>query len=177
MLVLPLGAVRGIVFDPTIKELAVFRDMNVPEMVIPAAPGVRVILPIVRPVGAAVMVSLPIVIVRAGGVEAGVRGMVWELRMSWLAVLRDSKVPSTVTSGAPAVSVDPPISTFVGFAVMVWLPIAVTNFLPAGFGSGMVLNPTTIAEDTRDIGVPDIVIAGTPGVSVVPAMETPFASC
>lgn len=172
--VLSLEPARGIVFDPTIKELALFRDTYVPEMVVPGAPGVSVDPAIARPVGAAVITWEPMVVVRGLAVGVEVRVMVWELRMSWLAVFRDTSVPSIVIPIAPGVSVDPPIWTFVGLAVMVWLPMAVTNNCSVGVGSGMVLDPMRKAEDPREIGVPDTVIAGASGVSVVPAIETPL---
>ena len=40
-------------------------------------------------------------------------------------------------------------------------------------GNAMILVPMANSDEPREIGVPDTVIPGPPGVRVVPAMENP----
>lgn len=86
-------------------------------------------------------------------------------------------VPETMIGGAPGVKVVPAITRAVGVAVMTWPAIVAVRRSGLGFsgtrGTVDVLVPTMGADGPKCIGVPDTVIGGAPGVSVVPAMEMP----
>ena len=89
--------------------------------------------------------------------------------MSWLAVFKDSNVPSSDTPGAPGARVVPAIVTILGAAVIAWPPIVVVIWGRGSRASGTVDVPTTRAEGPKYIGVPDTVMGGDPLVKVVPA--------
>lgn len=67
---------RGMVWEPRRRALAVLRERNVPEMVVPGDPGVRELPAMRRRFGAAVMGSLAMDVVVVKGVFVEGRGMV-----------------------------------------------------------------------------------------------------
>ena len=84
-------------------------------------------------------------------------------------------VPDTVTTAPAAVRVLSAMMRPLLLLVKVYPPIS--KVLGVGeeacVGSGMVEVPITMLEPAREIGVPEIVIAGAPGVRVWPDMTMP----
>lgn len=167
---------RGMVWEPRRRSLAVLRERNVPEMVVPGDPGVRVLPAMRRWFGAAVRgwLAMDVVVVKGDFVEG--RGMVLALRRNWPAGLRERVVPEMVVAGAPGLRVCPAIAMAFGAAVMAWPAMVVVMGCGAGFARGSVLVPTMRAEDASWIGVPDTVIGGAPLVRVVPATAIAFGA-
>ena len=87
---------------------------------------------------------------------------------------RDMGVPAMVMAGAPGVRVVPATATPEGRMVASW-PAAVMTWGEAEEGKFIVEVPATRPLEPREMGVPAMVMAGALGVSVVPAMATPFA--
>ncbi len=88
-------------------------------------------------------------------------------------------MPEMVRGGDPGVRVTPAISAAVGRRVMAWFARVVTRIFGNAFGRGIGDSvPRARPDGLMEIGVPEMVMAGAPGVRVVPAMETPFGrSC
>ena len=73
----------------------------------------------------------------------------------------------------PCASVVPAIGNAVGFAVKVTVPtVKIDVDVGDEAGRGIVLLPTTKAATPNEMRVPEMVIAGAPGVKVEPAMMT-----
>jgi len=89
-------------------------------------------------------------------------------------VPREIGVPDIVTTAAFGANVVPAI-TMLPFAraVTAW-PAAVMRVPGAGVGTGIIDVPITKPSVPKEIGVPDMDIAGALGVKVVPAIAMPF---
>ena len=157
-----------------ISWLAVFRDSTVPPRVVPGDPGLRVVPARVMAFGAAVMGWTAMMVVIVFGTVDAVKGIVLEPTTNWPASSRDSTVPSIVVPGAPGLREVPAMATAVGAAVIAWPAIVVMSCVGAGDTKDTVLEPTTRADGSKCIGVPDTVMGGAPGVKVVPATAMAF---
>ena len=167
---------RGTVLEPTISWPAVLRETSVPPIVTPEAPGVKAVPAMDILSGAAVMTWPSIVVIIEFG-DADSRGMVFEPTISWLAVSKDSSVPSSVMPGAPGVRTVPATVTAFGAAVIAW-PATFVVIVSGTFDArGIVLEPTTNCPAvSRDIIVPSIAVPGAPGLRVLPAIATAFGA-
>ena len=96
----------------------------------------------------------------------------------------ETGVPDIVIAGAPGVRVVPAMEIPFGrgtavspFIIVGWYDGVVAGVICAGNADarGMELPPMIRLEGPIEIGVPEIVTGGAPGVRVVPAMETPLA--
>lgn len=170
-----------IVCESNINSPAVFSDMSVPFSVIPA-PGVNAVPAISTAVGAAVrawlarvVINWPVIVV-IGAAEG--RGIVADPMMR-AEEPREIGMLEIVRAGAPGVRVVPAISTALGRMVMAWLARVVIICEGNAFVRGIgVPVPITRPDEPMDIGVPEMVMAGAPGVRVEPAIETPLGrSC
>lgn len=83
---------------------------------------------------------------------------------------RDTLVPDMVTGGPPGTIEVSAKTKPAGLAVNVWPP---TVKIDDG-GRAMMLLPTTRPADPSEIGVPDMVIGGAPGIRVVLSTTNPF---
>ena len=83
-------------------------------------------------------------------------------------------VPEIVTAGPPILTVVPAIANWprAGYNVAA-CPASVITEPEEGAGRGTVEVPNISPETPRDTGVPEIVIAGSSILSVVPAIDTP----
>lgn len=143
-------------------------DIGVPDIVTGAPFGERVALPTRKPAGFGVKI-VPAT-VKTGSEERERKGIVL-VPVTNPEAPRDTGIPDPVTTGLFDRRLEPPLRNPVGFAVKDWL--ATENTKEGGFdGKGTVCVPTTIFDDPRDTGVPDIVIIST-GVIKVPATEKP----
>jgi len=88
----------------------------------------------------------------------------------------ETLVPEMVAAGPPAKRVLPAMTTPPGTAAKVWPATVKAEALGVGVGSAIVDVPTTRPELPNTTGVPDIVIAGAPGKSVLPEMTTPLGT-
>lgn len=102
--------------------------------------------------------------------------MVFEPTTNSPAGSRDTGIPPKVTPGAPEDRVEPATSTPFGAAVTASPATVVMDGVVSSAGSETVLLPAMRAMKPSDMGVPDTVIGGVPGVRVVPATEMPLES-
>jgi len=155
--------------DPTTSPL-VPSDMTVPAIVIGGAFGVRVVPAIFTPFDRTVT-DWPAAVMTGTGVRPG-RGTV-DVPTTRPLFPREIEVPEIVIAGAFGVRVIPAIATPFG-RMVAGCPAAVITGAVVGAGRGIVDVPTTRPLFPREIGVPEIVMAGAFGVRVVPAIATPF---
>ena len=87
---------------------------------------------------------------------------------------KEMGVPEMVIPGPPLYKDVLAMAKPFTFGVNIWLPTEKT--VGVGGCSAMVLVPMMSAEGPRDIGVPEIVRGGPPGVRLVPAIAKPLES-
>ena len=127
---------RRMVFEPITSWLAVFKDINVPSIVIPGAIGIRVVPATMTAFGAAVTAWPPMEVVIVCG-DSWAKGMVLEPTINWPAVSRDIVVPSIVAPGSPGLKVLPAMTTAFGAAVIAWPAIVLTMGFTTGYTGGL----------------------------------------
>lgn len=163
---------RSMLEDPMSNFPDGAKEIGVPEMVIAAPPGRGVEPASSKPVDSAVNVWPPTVKVFDG--NFGVKRLVLELLMNNTPDgLRDTAVLEIVISVLPGTSLEPASMKPAGLAVIVWPPIVKTN---DGVGDSSLAScmglPSrkSVPEEARLIGVPEMVMPGQSGKSVVPPM-------
>ena len=177
-MVITAGAGVGlrIIVEPpiTMLDASGARDIGVPEIVTAEAPGNIVCVPITNSDRAfAVTVDPPNVMTAGTGVGAAPRTIV-EVPMTMFEAYgaKEMGVPEIVIAEAPGTTVCVPMTALdCPFRVI----IDPTKVVNAGAELIFIVElPTTrfATDGPRDIGVPDMVIAGPPGISVcVPMMK------
>ena len=145
------------------------REIGVPPTTTLEAPGVKTVPAMAILSLAAVMSRPPIVVVIELG-DADSKDNVFDPAIRWLAVSKDSNVPSSVMPGAPGLRVMPAREIMFDAAVMAWPAMVVIICFGAGVMRGTVLVPIMRADEPKYIGVPDMVIGEAPLVKVEPAI-------
>lgn len=168
-----VGVGRGMVLLPMMRP-EVPRRMGVPEIVIGGPPAWRVVPAMATPVGLAVKVWPPTVKAVEAAIALGIVAV--ELPTMIFEVPTETHVPEMVAAGPPAERVLPDMITPPGTAVRVWPATVKAEELGVGVGRAIVDVPTTRPELPNTIGVPDMVIAGPPGESVLPENTTPLGT-
>ncbi len=168
-----IGVGSKIVLVPIIRASSP-KDTALSDTVIWEAPGVMVVLAMERPFGRT-LTSMPPMFAIGGAV-------IWEGRGTVLAPItrasspRDTAFPDTVTCKAPGVMVVPAMERPFGRSLTSMPSMVAIRGPVICEGREIVLVPTTRTGSPTEIGVPEIVIAGAPGMMVVPAMEIPSES-
>lgn len=89
---------------------------------------------------------------------------------------RDMDMPDTVIAAAPGVMMVPAIERPFRIGCIARPAMVATDGAEVAIGIGIVFSPTTKADPTN-IGVPEIMIGGSPGAMIVPAIEIPLETC
>ena len=163
---------RAMVLEPMIRWLEASNDSIVPFSVVSAAPGVKVVPARAMILGPAVM-AWPAMVVISWFVDGSLTRGIVLLPMTRAGEQKCIGVPDMVMGGAPLVRVEPAIAMPFEAAVKTWPAILAVNGAGTLGARSTVEVPTTRADESKRIGVPETVRGGAPGIKVVPAMEMP----